>query len=103
MKKITKEFYISSDWKEFTSEEECKKYELQNQDPIIETEVYLYASEGQIHEQLIDDWFVFDDKNLNLMARLDYILEQTKVKIRLDTTTWKYEVVEFNWRRIEDK
>ena len=101
MKKITKEIFIAFDWTEFDLEEECKKYELKNQDPIIETEVYLYASEGQIHQQMVDDWFVFDDKNLNLMLRLDYILEQTKVKIRLDTTTWKYEVVEFNWTKLK--
>ena len=100
MKKIEKEIFITFDWTEFESEAECKIYELQHRDPIIETEVYLYSPEWNIYKQLVDDWFVFDQQ---VMWKLKYILSETKVKIRLDTTTWVYKVLEFNWRKIKNK
>ncbi len=50
MKKIEKEIFIAFDWTEFDLEEECKKYELKNQDPIIEKEVYLYSPEWRIYK-----------------------------------------------------
>ncbi len=37
------------------------------------------------------------------MWKLKYILSETKVKIRLNTITWEYQVLEFNWRKIKNK
>lgn len=100
MKKITKDFYISSDWKEFTSEEECKKYDLENQEKIIERKIYLYSPKWSIYEKLIEEWQVFNKENSELMWKLKYLLNEISLKIRLNKETWEYKILEVDWKKV---
>ncbi|PZM86349.1 hypothetical protein DLH72_01275 [Candidatus Gracilibacteria bacterium] len=100
MKKVTKEIFISSDGKEFTSEEECRTYELENQEKIIEKTVYLFAGKWGIYEQLINDGIVFDEENEKLQGMLKYILNEVSIKIRLNKETGEYSILEIDGKKV---
>lgn len=100
MKKIIKEFYISSDWREFTSEEECRKYELEKQEKIIERQIYLYSPKWYVYEVLVREGEVFDEENEKLLWKLKYLLNEISLKIRLNKETWEYKILEVEWKKV---
>lgn len=100
MKKIIKEFYISSDWREFISEEECRKYELKNQKKIIESEIYLSSPKWSVYEKLIEQWIVFDEENDKLLWKLKYLLTEISMKISLNKETWECKLLEVDWKKV---
>ena len=86
----TKTTYLSADWKEFNTEEECSSYEKTITPAKITHSTYLCADKWKVSEELREKWYQFDGE---IMWSMKYILNEVKVTIEIDSKTGEYKIL----------
>lgn len=89
---IKKDIFISKDWKEFDTEDECIEYEKSLLKDTTTFTTYLHADKWQIYEQLKEDWIHFNEEDDELMWRVKYILNEVEIQVELNIKTGKYKI-----------